>query len=171
MGWLRIVRPGCVIGEQQQYLCKIGVGLQRYFSTRAGLAAHGETMQFHGPAATSLENVSIQSIKEEAGNVTEGISALPSPKSADGRKSAEGLPSPSPDSFDNHSTPIPSIDDREELARHLDMAISRRGIYFRPGDVSNNCPQLRPKERKAVSEQDQECKVKSPDSTLQRGAD
>ena len=39
MGWLRIMRPGSVIGEQQQFLCAVYEGHQRRLIAAPSLAA------------------------------------------------------------------------------------------------------------------------------------
>ena len=45
MGWLRIMRPGSIIGEQQRYLCSVEVALRAARESAAAFASNGATQQ------------------------------------------------------------------------------------------------------------------------------
>ena len=55
MGWLRIMRPGSVIGEQQQYLCSVGAALSALssLSSSSGSSGPADAADVHGPSPPS----------------------------------------------------------------------------------------------------------------------
>ena len=71
MGWLRIMRPGSVIGEQQHYLCALGRALAharaRALTSDSATAGADEDEGTRGPAAASAETS-----QKLAGDVTAG---------------------------------------------------------------------------------------------------
>ena len=60
MGWLQIVRPGSVVGEQQRFLCDVGAALVR-LRRRSG---RGDSEPAHGDAARPGRRRGLEPVRE-----------------------------------------------------------------------------------------------------------
>ena len=80
MGWLRIMRPGSVIGEQQHYLCAVDAALQAARRRASGGGADSEhhvsaanPIRTGGPTGRPVSLTRLHSAPELAAQVSGGM--------------------------------------------------------------------------------------------------
>ena len=79
MGWLRIVRPGCVIGEQQHYLCAAERAILERMEARRAAAARSAG---NSPLPSRPDSATPTEGSSPAGEVMEPAPAPPAPTSS-----------------------------------------------------------------------------------------
>ena len=118
MGWLRIVRPGSVIGEQQDYLCRVEAAIHRAgdrFRERGG----GDDCRVAMGAA----------VEEVAGLVAAAVAAV------DGRSAAQGG-----DGTAEASPELPRVSSApsiQRLAAHVESADGARSLRRSNSELSS----------------------------------
>jgi hypothetical protein len=89
MGWLRVMRGGSVVGEQQRFLCDVGAALDRLrSSSRSAVAANGEAAHVRVRVAPTAP------LHRSAARVTGGGSVADSDASPGPDGCRQGSPSP-----------------------------------------------------------------------------
>ena len=107
MGWLRIMRPGSVIGDQQEYLCAVEEDVRAAFLRRAST-----------PGVSPAVSPSLSPSHSPPSLSPPSLSPSPSP-SRTPSSTAEGLPV--------LRGRTRSADESAELAREVEAAMRRRG--------------------------------------------
>ena len=117
MGWLRIVRPGSVIGEQQDYLCRVEAAIHRAgdrFRERGG----GDDCRVAMGAA----------VEEVAGLVAAAVAAVDGLSAAQGGDGRAAVGSELP-----RVSSEPSI---QRLAAHVESAAGARSLQRSKSQLS-----------------------------------